>query len=662
MAPPGALRVMRNAQVTIRGGLAPREGTILLGTANTATTPIRGFYNFRKSLGTDELILKTYGTVIEYLSKTYQSAGWTTLKTGFTSGQEFGFVTSLVNTDNQDYVVFCNRYEPYQNWMGAVAQLNGALVGGEIAITVDSTLLADIYESKTASASSATTLDIASASWAASQWVGFYVRITSGAQAGQVRAITANTTTQITFGAMTDPGSTCTFEIRKLAFPATGTLIIAGTTIAYTAISTDTTFTVVSANAAANSSLVTLVPTEYPGAPRGNRLTNYLGRVIVGNVRSALARNAGGALSGYSSAGSVFVSKLLSPFDFSYAATRVAGEGDIIAMPYGGGDITDVSYQEDTFYAFKERYIEAIKYSQDTSDLAVREPLKAGIGSVGKTLKGADDIYFFTPSKQLTTIGRVTQKDIKPATLNIGEQIKLFLDQCVVDDLGRGIEIAEKAYFPLKSSSEVTYNDIVLVYNRDKATFEGIWDIGAFGIDRWNDGYYYAQSSGANVYELFQGHSDIEGTQSFGIDFEVATHYMNLTASKGNLQAMSGIVVEGYIAGGATFDFKVFADFAAEAFLSGTFSFDEEGLLDGEASQAFLGLNPLAINPLSVSLSDPGADGRRHFMWRTYFPFHYANYYSVGFSSSTPDDDFEITRTGLIVKEDVSVNVNRIKS
>lgn len=449
-APVGALRVMRNAQITVRGGLAPRPGTILLGDSNSSTKPIRGFYNFRKSIGSDEILIKTYDDEIEYLSMDYEREGWTRLKSGFTVGQEFGFVTSLVNTDNQDYVVFCNRYEPYQRWTGAIAKLNGGLVGGETSVVVFSTLLVDIYDTHTASASSVTTLDITAADWAASQWVGFYVRITSGSQTGQIRLISANTTTQITFAAMSDPG-VCTFEIRKLAFPASGTIIYNGSTLDYTAITSDTAFTVASANSSPDGMLVTLVPTVYPAAPRGNRLTNYLGRIVVGNVRAALARNAGGALSGYSSAGSAFVSKLLNPFDFAFAATRVAGEGDIIAMPYGGGDITDVSYQEDTAYVFKERYIEALQYSQDSNDLAIRTPLKSGIGSVGKILRGADDIYFFTPSKQLTTIGRVKQKDVKPATLNIGEKIKRFLEECTVDDVGRGIEIAEKVYFPIKS-------------------------------------------------------------------------------------------------------------------------------------------------------------------------------------------------------------------
>jgi len=661
-APIGSLRTMLNAQVTDRGGLAPRPGTLLLGTANTSVLPTRGFYNFRRSLDSDELLLKTYDDEVEFISKTYSAQGWTRLKSSFTVGKEFGFVTSLVNTDNADYVVFCNQFEPYQRWTGAVAQLTSALVGAETALPVDSTLLVDVYDSKTASASAATTLDISPAEWATSQWVNFYVRITSGVNINKVRLISATTTTKITFDTLgSDPGL-CTFEIRKIAFPATGTVIYNGTTIAYSAVPTDTTLTVGSAHSAPISTLVTLVPTVYAGAPRGNRLANYLGRIIVGNVRSALARNSGGALAGYSSAGSIFVSKLNDPFDFGYAGTRVAGEGDIIAMPYGGGDITDVSYQEDTFYAFKERYIEAISYSQDVNDLAIRQPLKAGIGSVGKTLKGADDIYFFTPSKQLTTIGRVKTKDILPSTLNVGEKIKRFLESCVVDDIGRGIEIAEKAYFPLKSSSTVTQNDILLVYNRDKKIFEGIWDIGAFGIERWNGKYYYAESTSPNVRQLFYEFSDVEGETRFGINFAIATHYMNLTASKGYLQAMSGIVLEGYIAGGATFDFDVWGDFATDSFLSGTFAFTEEALLDGSASQVFLGGKPLALDPLGMSFGDTDSDGRRHFMWRQYFPFQYANYYSVGLSASAADNDFELMRAGLILKEDVSVNANKIKS
>jgi hypothetical protein len=658
-APVGSLRIMRNAQITRRGGLAPRPGTLLLGAANNSSKKVRGFYNFRKSLGSDELLIKCYDDEMEFMSKNYPSAGWTRLKDGFTADQEFGFVTSLVNTANQDYVLGCNRYEPYFSWTGAVVQLVSASGG---VVTVDTTLLPDIYEAKTATSNAATTLTVSTAVWAASQWVNFYVYITSGAQAGQIRKITANTGTQITFDTLSGAPGNVTFEIRKLAFPASGTIIYNSTRIAYTAVPTATTFTVSGAHAGTAGQLVTIVPTDYPSAPRGNRFANFLGRTVVGNVRSALARDSGGALQGYSSAGSVFVSKLSDPTSFDFSATRVASEGDIIGMPYGGGEITDVQTQESQFYAFKGEYIEGVSYSQDSNDLAVRDPLKAGIGSVGKTIKGADDIYFITRDKQFTSIGRVKQQDIKPKTLNIGDRVDRFLEQCGVDSIGRGREIAEKVYIPLKSDEDQTDNNIVLVYNRDSKTFEGVWDISAFGIEQWNGKHYYAEADGPNVRQLFYGHSDVEGDQRYAIDFEVATHFMNLTGSSANTQANLGIVLEGYVAGGARFDTKVWKDFGDEPEVTFRFSFDETGLLDGQESQAFLGANPLGINPKGAVVSDPGDDGRRHFLFHTYYPHLYGNYFSFGFSDQTVDSDFEITRFGLIMKESPTVNMNKIKS
>jgi len=657
-APVGALRTMRNAQITERGGIAPRPGTLLLGTSTSGGQSC-GFYNFRRSLDTDEILLRAYDTNLEFLSKANESSGWTLLKSGFTSGKEFGFAHSLVNTVNEDYVVFCNRYEPYQRWTGAVLKLNGALAGGETTITVDSTLLTDVYQTKTATGSSATTLTVSTATWASSMWINFYVYVKTGALAGQVRKITANTGTELTFDTLgSDPGS-IDFEIRKLAIPASGTVIYNDTTIAYTAVPSATGITVASAHAAPDNTLLTLVPTEYEGAPRGNRIANYLGRIAVGNVRNAMARGSGGALEGYSSAGSLFVSKLLDPFTFTFSATRAAGEGDLIAMPYGGGNITDVVEQEEVLYTMKERYIEALSYAQTSTDLAQREPLKSGVGSLGKTTRGADDVYFFTADKQLTTIGRVKQRDIRPQTMDIGFKIKRFLQECDMSSVGRGIEIVENVYIPLKSSSDATYNDIVLVYNRNKNIFEGIWDIGAFGIERWNGKYYYASSSSPDVYQLFYGNSDQVGTTKYSIDFEAVTHYMNLTGSHANAQAVNGISMEGYIASGATFNFSLYKDFSNIAFLNGTFVFTEDGLLDGESSTAFLGSTPLGIGGLGVGEAE--ADGRRHFLWRQYFPFSYGNYFSFGLSSNEKDNDYEVTRIGLMLKDAVTIDTRRIK-
>lgn len=659
-APFGTARKMKNMRVTDRGGIGPRQGTTLLGTANANGNPVRGLYNFRKSYDSDEFLLKAYDDELEVYSKNHSSADWWKLKDSFTANKEFGFVTSLVNEDNEDYCIFCNRYEPYQRWQGAVTLLNGALSGGETDLTVDSTLTDEVFESDTATSSSTTTLDVAGTPWAASQWVNFYVLITSGAQSGVISKITANTTSQITFDAITDPGN-ATFEIRKLAFPATGTVIYNGTTIAYTGIATSTTIQVASAHAGSDNDPVALVPTEYAGLPRGNRFTNYLARIIVGNVRSAMARDSGGTLSGFSSAGSYFVSKLKNPFSFDFAATRVAGEGDIINTPYGGGDITDVQHQEDTAYVFKERYIEAVQYSQDSNDLAVRNPLKAQVGSVGPTIKGSDDIYFITADNKFTSIGRVAGKDVTPQTENIGFPIKRLLDQYVFGT-GRGIEDNDRVYIPAKSASTETHNDIVIVFNKVNNAFEGIWDISANYFERFNGSLYYGESNGANVFQMLtDSYADVEGTTRYPIAAKYASHFLNLASSKGLQQAMNSLYFEGYIKGNTTITFKAWKDFSNDAFLEFDFAGTETGLLDGKELSAALGSESLGLQPLG-GIGEEDEDGRRHFYFRVYFPFQYGNTFSVGFESSGADYDYEVTRVGLGLKEDVSTNTTRIKS
>lgn len=659
-APFGSARIMTNMRVTDRGGISPRLGTLLLGTFNSSALASTGLYNFRKSYDSDEFLIKTYDDEMEVYSKNHTTADWFRLKNGFTVGKEFGFVTSLVNVSNEDFCIFCNRYEDYQRWQGAVTQLNGALVGAETAVVVDSVLTEEIFESKTASASSATTLDVTGTPWAASQWVNMYVYITSGVHNGKIRLISANTSSQITFATLgSDPGA-ATFEIRKAAFPATGTIIYGGTTIAYTAIPTATTFTVASAHAGSDNAAVALVPTTYPELPRGNRLTNFLNRIIVGNVRSALARDSGGALQGFASAGSYFVSKLSDPFNFSVSATRVAGEGDIISTPYGGGDITDVAHQEDTAYVFKKRYIEAVKYSQDSNDLATRTPIKAEVGSVGPVIKGSDDIYFITDDKKFTSIGRVSTKDVLPQTDNIGFKIKRLLDDYVFGT-GRGIEDGDRIYIPCKSDNIVTNNDIVLVYNKQNKAFDGVWSLYANFFQRFNSNLYLSGSSTPNVYQMNTGHADVEGTTRYPIVSSFATHFMNLTASHGYMQALDSLYFEGYIKGATEITFEAWKDFSSTAFLSFTFGGDEETLLDGSSLPAFLGGSPLALKPMG-SVSEADSEGRRHFQFRVYFPYQYGNHFSVGFSSNGADLDYEITRFGLGMQESVSVDTGRVKS
>jgi hypothetical protein len=392
----GSAREMLNVQITDRGGISPRPGTELLGTYNSSSLPIRGLYNFKKSKQNPDILLKTYDDELEFFHPTLEE--WTRLENNYTSDQEFDFAYTLVNTDNDDYTYFCNAYEEYSRWNGSYATITEALTGVESVIKVDSLLTNQILLSETATGSSATTLTLSTATWATDMWKNFYIYIPT---TGKVRLITGNNGTVLTFSTLgSDPGLV-DFQIRQLKFPLADSVIYNGSKLPYTTIDVYNQLPVSSPHACPINTPIALVDEVITEAPRGNRIDVLRGRVYVGKVKSAISRTSAGALQGSTQAGSMFVSKLLDPTTFSFSATRVAGEGDIVNVAYGGGDIVDVQAFEDEMAIYKNDYIELVKYTEDVNDTAVRTPLKTGIGSIARVIKGSDDHYFMTPDKKI---------------------------------------------------------------------------------------------------------------------------------------------------------------------------------------------------------------------------------------------------------------------
>lgn len=661
-APVGSAREMTNVFITDRGGIAPRPGTMMLGERNPSASKGKGFFVFKKSFGAVELPMKAYDDELEAYNP---SAGWFRVKDSFTPDQEFGFISSLVNTDNEDFAYFCNRYEPFQRWSGQVALLSGALTGGETTIAVDSTLEVDTFYSGVVSAAPApttTTIDDAAAvpPWSSlgNQWTNFYVYITSGAQAGKVRKISATTTSQITFAAL--PGAPVagdTFEIRQVKFElALGTeFIYNGIPITVTAVDTDTDLTVASAHAAPIGTPITMTPVEYIDAPRGNRIDSLLGRTMVGNVRSALSRDSGGALQGSNSAGSVWVSKINDPKDFTTASVpRVAGEGDLISTPYGGGDITAVAVHEEVAYVYKHSYVESIQYTQDINDSAIRTPLKPGAGSINKIIKGKDDHYFMTVDKQFTSLGRIEGKDSTVQTANIGLPIKRLLDAYEFDDFN-GVEYRNRILFSARSNNFEEDNNSTLVWNKRTQSFEGAWNIGAHGFDIYGEELYYQESYGPNVWKMFESRkTDVDGEDELPISARWQSNFYNLAPIKGNFQAVESFAFEGYIAADAEFTFSMYKDFATESSIEFTFGgVGDNEFFVGSDLASFLGANPLGLHPIGT-IDTPGADGRRRFSFMVYFPYIYGQYFSIAFGSFGIDQDWEIIRSSLGVREAIS--------
>jgi len=664
LAPLGSARKMQNCIISDRGGITPRPGTIVLGDYNDSDYAVRGLYNFRKSKSNPDILLKAYDDELEYFHPTLLE--WAKLKDGFTQDQEMDFTYSLVNTDNDDFTYFNNRYEEYQRWSGALTQLSAALVGGELAVPVDTVLTTQVYESQTATSNSTTTVTITNEDiiWSTDMYKNFYIYFPSS---GKIRAITANTADTLTFTALLLAPGNVAFEIRQLAFPLTGEIIYNGTSIEYTALDVATEFPVLSAHAADDNAPVAVIPTEYIAAPRGNRIDVLRGRVYVGRVRSAISRDSDGDLQGSTQAGSIFVSHLLDPTTFTFAAGRIAGEGDIINVAYGGGDITDIQGFEDQMAIYKEDYIELVKYTEDVNDTALRTPLKTGVGSVGRVIKGTDDHYFMTKDKKYTSLGRVRLKDTTPQTENFAYPIKRLLDTYGNDNFN-GIEYNNRLISSHKTEG-TAQNDVMMIYNQKTKSFEGVWSLGANNFDVYTPSgastaeLIYGESNGANTWKMFQSRkSDVRGTDVLPYTAIWQSNFFNALPIKSNFQALNSIAIEGYIAPNTTYTYKLFKDFETES----SFSFDFSGLNDDLISGTkdigkFFGGLPMGMQPMGTigKLED---DGRRRFSFLIYFPYIYGQYFSSSFTSTGVDYDWEVIRIAYGLKEDVSTKVIRTKA
>lgn len=674
-APGGSAQIMQNMVITDRGGIAPRPGTLLIGTYNSDSNPVVGFYNYVKSGVATEILVKSYNGRLEYFHPDLQD--WYLIKAGYTLGAEFGFREHLINTEFEDYLYFCNAKEPYSRWSGSYTQLNGAYVSG-VTLTVDSTLKTTTYElgTQTGATHTATTLSDTSKTWATDQWKGFYILITSGAQSGRIGLISGNTATVLTFATVgADPGAGCTYQIRMPKFAASGTLVVGtnGTNVAYSAIPSSTTFTITDPSVGfADNSPVTVLPTEYPAAPRGNRLENHHTRMIVGGVQSGMSRDAAGVLQGSQSTASIYVSKIKNATDFSFAAPRVAGEGDIITAPYGGGNITDVINFEDSFAIFKRAYIELDKYATDnTADVPSSTPLKSGFGSVSRVVKGRDDVYFTTVDNQITSLSRVQFKDTIPQSTNIGILIKRLLDTFDFSNI-HGDEYGQRLFFTCKQRSQDSANNQIIVYNRLTKSFEGIWLLNAYGFTKTSNKFYYAESTGPNVWEMFTGLNDVRGTNIFGITASWRSNWIHLVPQKSRfrsrpsqfqIQSINGLAYEGYIKDGTTIRFSLYTDFSENSDLFFTFGNipSDQGFISGSDIGVFLADNPLGLEPIGT-LTTPNPNGERHFKFIVYFPDIYCNHLALGVDSSGTNQSYEISRIGISTAEEQLQASDNIKN
>lgn len=654
--PVGAAFEMRNCQITDRGGIAPRPGTQLFGAADTSGTPCVSSGTHKTRNGTN-VPLRSYSTFLEYYNTVTQT--WEVLKSGFTSGQDFDFEDHNVNTDTTDYVYFCNAVDAYQRWRGYHSKITSALAGGEVSIPVSTTLKSEVFYSGTASASTDTTIDIASSSWAANMWnTVFVVRITSGAFSGRVSAISATTATQITFTAIAGlAGTVTTFEIRQLDVPTTGTLIYGGTTIAYTAVPTDSSFTVASANAAAINTAIAIVPEELltNTTSASGQIIKRGNRLVVQNTRMFMANVIGNGPS-------MYYSKIANAGDFSFSATRVANDGGVIDTPEGGGNIKDAVLQEDVLYMLKNGIIKTLTFTQDGNDLPQIQTLVQSneVSVSGKAFKVGNDTYFATTTNAITSIGRLPNIDTNPRAFDVSYDVKKGISLMDFTNF-RGASYGERALGACKETEDSSSNDVVIAYNYKRGAWEGIWDLAVADWFDYNNELYFVSSDSKEAYKMFEGVDKEKSGTHYPVNAYWKSGYINMTKSGFHQQTLKRIAVTGWIATNTTLTFDLAYDFGTSAeTYSWTFEGTETDYVFGEPVYNVLGTSPLGVEPIG-SISADVSENKRKFLVYFNVPAKQHNWFQLGFGSNGTGQDWEIIDIAVDVEESSEINTNLVK-
>lgn len=667
--PLGGARISSNITLTDRGGIAPRPGEILIGDSAVGTG-VTSAHSFKKP-GQDALRVKATGTELLFFSN--KAEAWSLINDGYRDAAPFYFKEARNDKlDTLPALYFGNGYDPFSRWYGFDAEIATNVALSDTSIAVDTTLLPEVHFSGTASASTGTTITIATAAWAADIWNdNFYVRITSGAQTGKIALISDTTATGLVFASIAGLTGAVTFEIRQLAVPPTGTLVYSnGTTYvkkAYTAVPTDASFTVASiasGETATAGAALTTKPIEYLNSPRAKRAEVINDELYLGIVTSSGLQV---GTSGNSAPNTVYRSATADFTDFTFSDPRSPDQGDVIRFPYGGSGVTDIARWEDLLLVLTEDSVESCEYvdlATDLTDVARQKSIKVGtnVGTKFKTWQVEDDVMFVTPDNRITTIGRVINKDTRPQTMDraysIRREVKNYDFSAVT-----GADFNNQSFVGMRSTSAVTANDRTIVWNKDYGSWEGRWNTQASVFFVHNGKLNYGDAFSPDVYEFDGGINKRKDGETYPMTCRWLSGWINGRGSAFYLNEVSSLAVEGRIRLNTQINFKLYKDYASSSFqtLYINASADTEAV-DGVQSVSFLGGSSTGTEPLGAGsfLGDEDEDGYRHFVAFLPFPITQIEYVSIEVGSEGTNQGWEITRLGLNLLETMFENQPRI--
>jgi hypothetical protein len=205
------------------------------------------------------------------------------------------------------------------------------------------------------------------------------------------------------------------------------------------------------------------------------------------------------------------------PLDFSFSASRVAGEGNIYAQN-GGGNLKAMFPLSDTFYFFHTKKTWAVRLTNDdtaATNLPFREQM--GVPSF-RSVHGADDgVYFldnadpnYPAVKRLSIKVRANSVDVvTPDLLSAILDLSIYnFDEAVVFKWGNYV-ILSCAEMRLGASKG--YNSRFFVYNLKSKAWD-LMDYPSNALASYNGTLISGDSISNNLFVLFSGFDDDEAT------------------------------------------------------------------------------------------------------------------------------------------------------
>lgn len=630
---------VRGDRITVRNA-----GIELFQSAlSTAQEPVKSLYTFHKRDGS-QILMRAYGQYLEWYDEDANSGtgDWVELNNGYTSS-DFGFAEFNVNTDQISRIYFGNGYQNTAYWSGSHTLLNGALSGGEATITVDSVLEDTVYRSGTSTGVTTTTLTMANANWGANVWANYYVRITSGVASGQIALISSNTSDTLTFASIGALTGTPTFEIRKVKFDATGYLRIAGTRVAYSGFGSDVTFTGCTGTpAAADNTSVAQAITEISIAPKGNIFMAADNRLFISGdpANPQLVY-----FSKYSDASS---------FSTTIVSISTAANAGVFNLAEGGGKVTAMCQDEQAKYFFKENIVYYATLTDSLYTLSALKPFDGKSQTTGAQNKrcvfvGGNKVFFVSKDNQIYSLQRVEYIDY-PQMVPISANIQPTVDILDFSEMS-GVVFGQYAYFACKQSPDSSFNDLVLVVNHLKETWDSPWV--NFNVRDWavyktdgKESLFYGDSVTSNVWKF---------TWTGANDYRYATPAIWTTkaynfGSPESLKELDGVFVEGYISQGTELTVNLLLD-------NGGFTQTLETTISGTNTDILFSnsvLNTFGETPFGRVVLGSSADSSGRKPFRVFLnkgirrtPFFTAQ---LSFSSDGVNKQWEVLRYGFLVR------------